>query len=332
MPEVPSSPHSDKEPIVEPRKDDAGNLWFAFNRTPLKETVLHGQRHTTAMITPEGMTLLNTEGVDRRAVLERVAQNRLTTGFGNVGSGAEGVVREVSSAKSQFERLFSSDHVTALRKDILPDRFGFGGREKALGWEVAELFDVIRPAFDAHGFQLMHLYGANDTQLFMPKLVGKKLHAREIEIQTKGKEVGVAISDMLEGQTIPLYQDSLALLTAHMEKLGFHRDPAWKFEDYLAASTSPSFLDEAEKSRVEINIDFATTQNYKQRNSTLLGQGNVPSNFDSWIVQDPKVVETVLTSGQNGNIEEAVAVLKKEAVCYDPLFVTKTYRQYETPR
>jgi len=333
MPELPpSEPQKRQEPThsgIEVSGDTHGNLKFTFPATPLQETALHGRQHTTAIITPEGLSLLKQEGVDRKDIVERVAGNRLTTAFGKVGSGAEGVVREVSSAKGHFERLFSSDGITALRKDIVPDRFG--SSMKAAGWETVELFDVIRPAFDAHGYRLLTLYGATPEQVFMPKLSGKKLIDREAEIQTKGNDIGMTVSEAFEAQTLPLYQDTLVLLTAHMEKLGFHRDPKWQFEDYLQFSTPPSFLDENENERVFMNIDFATTMSLAQRRLNWK-RGDVPSNFDSWIVEDPHIVDTVLALGQNGNIEGAVDALKKASICYDPLFVTKRDRIYELTR
>jgi len=225
--------------------------------------------------------------------------------------------------------LVSSNQVTALRKDILPEKYG--GRLKAAGWELVELFDVIRPAFDQHGFTLMHPYGANDTQLFMPKLAGGKLLHRELEIQIKGKEVGRAISELFEGETLPLYTDSLELLTIYMEKLEFHRDPKWKFNDYLYKSISPSFFDENEKERVNVNLDFATILNSKYRDTNWKGQGNAANNFDSWMVQDPDIVDTVLALGEKGEQAAAVQALKAGSICYDPVFLTKTDRAYESP-
>lgn len=317
----PPSPSEQKHPGIEVLWDDRKNLKFTFPATPLRETALHGEQHAAAIVTPEGLALLKNEGINREDILRRVADHRLTTAFRKVGSGgADGIIREVSSAQNQFDRLFKKGHITAVQKDLVDE--GRRGGVKAKGWELVELFDVIRPAFDKHGFKIIRLYGATDNQVFMPRLGGEKLMEVAERIQNKGNEEGMLFEASLEEETIALYEDALEAIRIYMEQRGFLLDPEWSWDLHNETGTSPSFITDSE--RVNINLDFAARKANRRINWE---HGSTPANFDSWMVDTPEISSEIVALSQQGNIKQALGMLKEHTICYDPLFVRKYDRR-----
>jgi len=119
-----------------------------------------GEVSSQAVITPLGREILR--GLeDRGRIIEGVAERSLVSGIFSLGKGSEGSVRKISDADSLIQWLSGKNLHFAVEK-----RLNGKPGTKMLGWEIVEMFNYVKPAFQERGFGLVQPLGATDHSVF----------------------------------------------------------------------------------------------------------------------------------------------------------------------
>ena len=155
-----------QRPLIETRLDTYGNRWFYFLTAPKVYSIFHTYPQTNqAVITAEGKRVLSK--IDRREILHRIASDSLVSDLRPLGKGGESTVKKVYDAVSHLRKMLGDYQVRAVEKRIHNQYV-----QSALGWEIVQFLDHIRPVVTSHGFQLIRPLGATNTTLFLPYYEG----------------------------------------------------------------------------------------------------------------------------------------------------------------
>jgi hypothetical protein len=179
-----------------------------------------------------------------------------------------------------------------------------------LPWETVQMFDVIRPAFEEQGLNLIRPFGAVNNELYLPLVNGVSV---ESYLRSIGNpELSGALRKALEERTLPLHHAVHKRLHSAIEEKGLHRVKEGEQLKDNDPDVYPDPLHPGYDIRAMVDLhpgQAAHTYDLTRR-------------YRNWMISDKdiKILEA------SGSISQAVDTFLKSVQAVDPILVYSRHK------
>lgn len=281
-----------KPDLLETKTDLQGNRYFYFPLAPKVTSLFHKEPQTSrAILTPMGKELLKEVG--HQQVFHKIADDSVVKDPKPLGKGAEADVRRVYDADNYLKAFFSRKSVKVVEK-----RFKTEHLQPALGWEVLELFDHVRPVVEANSFRLVPTFGATNRSIYLAYIEGPTFK-KFISSLGKGK---YELWSSMDESTRQLHYSLVEAVNRYLESKGFRR---YTKGNQLMENDPDKFYSVNEALKVNALVDVCPTP--------------FANRYRNWIV--PEESANKFKESAKIDLPTAIKELKKNLVLVDPVAV-----------